>query len=269
MTLYEICEEIGQIEQGLMYGQISFEYDELMCAMKPGHPAELLDDILSYIGWDVFAGKAVPLSKVEETCEDLKSFCSAMKIKELSKPIKDLEKYIAENKTNSASGGKDMKRYYIEEVKSSISAGGFACGPISGNPVVTIRFKDGDETKWLSLVEVEGLPNCFLTDEDIHEKLVAEDFDDDFTDYLDQHAVGDFNGITFGEYTDIYYSISQNPENPAIPLIRCLLTFARCDSGDEAELIKMAEGKYADELEVPMSDIEEDYLAELEDEKKD
>ena len=110
-----------------------------------------------------------------------------------------------------------MKRYFIEEAKCGLTDGGFACGPISGNPVVTIKFKDDDETKWLSLVEVEGIPNCFLTYEDIHEKLLLEDFDDEFTDYLDQHSVGDFNGISFGEYTDIYYSISQNPENPAIP----------------------------------------------------
>ena len=160
-----------------------------------------------------------------------------------------------------------MKRYFIEEVKCSISAGGFACGPISGNPVISIRYKEGNETKWLSLVEVEGIPNCFLTDEDIHEKLVSEDFDDEFTDYLDQHSVGEFNGITFGEYTDIYYSISQNSENPAIPLIRYLLTLARCDTADEKKLIEMAKGKYANELEIPMSDIEEDYLAEFEDEE--
>ena len=81
-----------------------------------------------------------------------------------------------------------MKRFFIEDAKCDISAGGFACGPVFGNPVVTIKFKDDDETKWLSLVEVEGIPNCFLTDEDIHEKLVTEDFDDEFTDYLEARA---------------------------------------------------------------------------------
>ena len=97
MTLYEICEEIGQIEEGLMYGQIAFEYDKLMCAMKPGHPAELLDDVLSIIGWDVFAGKEVSIDRVEETRKELKRFRSAFKVKELAKPIKELEQYIANN----------------------------------------------------------------------------------------------------------------------------------------------------------------------------
>lgn len=98
MTLYEICEEISHIVRGLDYGQISFEYDNLMCAMKPGHPAEVLNDILSYIGWDVFAKKDVPLNMVEETYEDLKNFRSAFQVEELDKPIKELKQYIEDNK---------------------------------------------------------------------------------------------------------------------------------------------------------------------------
>ena len=99
MTLYEICQEIGQIEEGLMYGQINFTYDNLMCAMKPGHPAEILDDVLSIIGWDVFAGKDVPLEKVEETLKELKLYRKTFQVKELAAPIKHLGKYIKENKS--------------------------------------------------------------------------------------------------------------------------------------------------------------------------
>ena len=50
MTLYDICTEIAEIEDGLYYGDIDFSYDNLMSAMKPGHPADILDDILSLIG---------------------------------------------------------------------------------------------------------------------------------------------------------------------------------------------------------------------------
>ncbi len=98
MTLHDICSEIAQIEEGLMYGDISFTYGKLMSAMKPGHPADLLDDVLSMIGWDVFAGKDVELSRVEEWLEALKDFKKAFKIKELSKPIKHVEEYIKSNK---------------------------------------------------------------------------------------------------------------------------------------------------------------------------
>lgn len=101
MTLNEICTEVAQIEEGLMYGDISFSYDRLMSAMKPGHPADLLDDVLSMIGWDVFAGKEVDVSRVEEWLKALKDFKKTFKIKELAKPIKHTEEYIRDNKTGS------------------------------------------------------------------------------------------------------------------------------------------------------------------------
>lgn len=94
MTLHEICEEIAEITAKLMYGEITFEYDNLMCAMKPGHPADILDDILAIIGWDVFAGKTPEKEKVEEMYAELKEFNAALKVKELKKPISDLENYL-------------------------------------------------------------------------------------------------------------------------------------------------------------------------------
>lgn len=99
MTLYDICSEVAHIEEGLTYGEVSFSYDKLMSAMKPGHPADLLDDVLSMIGWDVFAGKDIELSRVEEWLDELKNFKKAFKIKELSKPIKHTEEYIKSLKT--------------------------------------------------------------------------------------------------------------------------------------------------------------------------
>jgi len=42
MTLYDICMKIAHIENGLADGSISFTYDHLMAAMKPGHPADIL-----------------------------------------------------------------------------------------------------------------------------------------------------------------------------------------------------------------------------------
>ena len=96
MTLYDICQEVGELEEGLFYGHINFEYDTLMCAMKPGHPGELLDDVLAEIGWDVFAGREVELDRVKEWVKSLKQFKSAFKIKELAVPIRHAEEYIKE-----------------------------------------------------------------------------------------------------------------------------------------------------------------------------
>lgn len=83
-----------------------------------------------------------------------------------------------------------MKRYFIETAKCEITAGGMACGSIPGHVVTSIKYKDDDGSKWLSLVEVEGIPNVFLTDKDIYEDLLKDDYNDvAFTEYLNEHAI--------------------------------------------------------------------------------
>ena len=154
-----------------------------------------------------------------------------------------------------------MKRFFIEDVKCGITEGGFACGPVGGNVVVTIQFKEEGKTQWLSLVEVDGIPNVFLFDKDVHDELVKEDFDNEqFTKYMGDHSIHEFNGIELnGDYRDAFGCIDKDPDNPAVPVVRYLITLVRCDMDDVEELISMAIGKYADELDIPESDVEEDY----------
>ncbi len=160
-----------------------------------------------------------------------------------------------------------MKRFFIEEAKCGLTDGGVACGPLSSNVVVTIKFTESDETKWLSSVEVDGIPNYYLADKDFHEDLVKEDFDDEeFTKYLDEQYISEFNGISLGEYPDPFPSFIEDPENPAIPLLKYLVTLVRCPSKDGERLIEMAKGKYADELDIPVSDVEEEFKEDYEEE---
>ena len=95
--LYNICKEIAIVEDKLAYGEIDFSYDKLMCAMKSGHPADILDDILSIIGWDVNKGIEPSIKKLEETLEGLKDFQATFKVN-LKKQIKDLQSYIKEKR---------------------------------------------------------------------------------------------------------------------------------------------------------------------------
>lgn len=99
MTLHDICQEVAEVEEGLIYGQISFNYDNLMSAMKPGHPADLLDDIIQEVGWDALEGKPVELSRVKDWVKALKRFKVAFKVKELSLPIKHATEYIKEQES--------------------------------------------------------------------------------------------------------------------------------------------------------------------------
>ncbi len=89
--LDRICDSVISIEEGLMYGTISFFYDNMMCAMKPGHPMEILDDILSNIFFDVKAGKLPEQSKIEYVLSELKEFKTGFEVEELSPIIEELE----------------------------------------------------------------------------------------------------------------------------------------------------------------------------------
>lgn len=93
--LYATCREIAEIEEKLYMGQIDFEYGKCMSAMKPGHPAEILDEILAIIGWDVYAKKVPALDKVKETIDGLKTYQQTFSV-DISKQITALEQYVSE-----------------------------------------------------------------------------------------------------------------------------------------------------------------------------
>ena len=102
----------------------------------------------------------------------------------------------------------------------------------------------------------------------MHEKLIQEDFDDDFITYMNEHHIGEFNGITLGEdCRETFGYVYDNPENPAAPLIRYMITLIRCEMNEIDELTTMAKGKYADELDIPVSDVEEDFMEDYEEEE--
>lgn len=98
MTLYEICMEIAEIERKLDYGEITFRYDNLMCAIKPGHPVEILDDVLATIFYDACAGKTPEIKKIKKTISGLEEFQRTFEV-DLKKQIKDLKQYIKEMET--------------------------------------------------------------------------------------------------------------------------------------------------------------------------
>ena len=153
-----------------------------------------------------------------------------------------------------------MKKYLIEDAKCGVAEGGISCGPVSGSVNAAIKFKESNKTQWLSLSEYDGIPAFYLTDDDIFDSLVEEDYNNEkLWDYIKDHEVSEFDGLTLGEYEDVLDSIKEDSQNPAVPVIRYLISLVRCEKDEENKLISMAIGKYADELEIPTIDIEEDY----------
>ncbi len=143
-----------------------------------------------------------------------------------------------------------MGKYFIEEVKCGCSNGGMACGPVSGTVNVALKFTKDGVTKWLTNSEYGGIPNFYLTDESIFEKLIEDDLDDDFVDFMSRSFIDEFDGIKLGEYDEIEESLNENQENPAVDLIEYIVELTRCDDEDVDAYIEAATGKYANEVNV-------------------
>ena len=94
MNINHIYQEILAIEEGLDCGTIAFTYDNLASAMKCGHPVEIFDSIIAEVFWDIQSGKEPEKAKLESLLKGLKRFKRSFKVKELSKPIKDMEVYL-------------------------------------------------------------------------------------------------------------------------------------------------------------------------------
>lgn len=100
LSLPDICEEIIDVEEGLMYGTIAFSYDNLMSATKPGHPMMILDSILAEIYFQSHDSD-IDIQKVKSVVKNLKDFKRCFKVKELNTPIKHMEAYIRQRGAES------------------------------------------------------------------------------------------------------------------------------------------------------------------------
>ena len=82
MELQRICEDISSVVEDLMYRGVNESFK-----------ADILDDILSIIGWDVAEGIEPDLENVEQMLAKLIDFQDSFEV-DLSNPIKHLEEYV-------------------------------------------------------------------------------------------------------------------------------------------------------------------------------
>ena len=150
-----------------------------------------------------------------------------------------------------------MKRYLIEEAK----CGSTGWGPCIGHTVSSVRFNNGTKSQWLSLEDVDGYFYFYLTEDDIFDHLIEEDYvDEDPEKYINGYGIGEFDGLQLeGEDGDeTIESLSEQSTHPATQLFKLAITLACCSTEDEESIISMAKGKYADELIIPEIDNEYD-----------
>ena len=159
-----------------------------------------------------------------------------------------------------------MKRYYIEDAKCDVSNGGMACGPMPGSVVAAVKYReDGNGPRWLYMVEFDGIPNCFVMDEDVFDKLIEED--NETIRRTASIVIGEFDGVSLGCGEYDFASLEENEENPAASMVRYIIALVRCGMDEVDALVALAKGKYIDEVEVPLSDLEEEYLEDVEEEE--
>jgi hypothetical protein len=151
-----------------------------------------------------------------------------------------------------------MKRFLIEEVKCGVAN---SC-PMMGLVITSVRYNDGRFSRWLNLSELDGIPCFSITDSYVFEELIENDWSEEFTEEMHKSFIMDFQGVTLGEYDEIFESFYEedNEHNPAVPFIRYVIAVTRCDFDEFESLRQMAIGHYADEIEQIISDVEDEYL---------
>lgn len=154
-------------------------------------------------------------------------------------------------------------RYFINDAKCGVSSGsGIACGPVPEAVTASVQFKKDDGPfMWLTLSEFDGIAGFYLTEDDIYDKVLDIDGDDEeFVDKLnEEYYINSFDGISFGdygEYKDIFQSIEENRDNPAGKLIMYVIALVRCGWDELPGLLEAGKGKYANEIDLSGVNVE-------------
>lgn len=137
-----------------------------------------------------------------------------------------------------------------------------------GCVIVSLRVM-GAGCNWLTLVDDNGTPKFYSSQEDIF-ALRKKGEVRSWLKEIETCRINEFEGLKLGEYNDVFFSmyndfvsIYTDVERPAVKLIRYMidLIFAK-DSKEITDLMHLPMGRSIDEVNVPISYIEENYLIE-------
>ena len=146
-----------------------------------------------------------------------------------------------------------MARYFIESVQCGIGEGGMACGPMFGPVLAEIKVRtDGDESFYLSLADVSDIPNFTKSPESTYESQLAADFSDEELERFHSYYLG------LGDYYDIFEAV----EDEYYPLYRSLIYLVKSDDESCRKFKEALEGRWIDEVDVPMTEMEQEFREE-------
>lgn len=143
-----------------------------------------------------------------------------------------------------------MRRYFIMNAKAGTGDYGMACGPVPGPVVAEVMLKnEGGEEFYMSLAEVDGIPNVFKTDKSTYNEQLKFDMTDEYVEWLNDCFVDT------GEYEDIF----TEKDEDWFDVYRYLIWLVRCAPEEEDPFIEGTKGCWTDEITIPVSDVEEEY----------
>lgn len=134
--------------------------------------------------------------------------------------------------------------------------------------IVSLRVM-GEGYKWLTLVDDNGTPKFYSSDKEII-ALYKKGEVKTWLESIEKYRITEFEGLKLGEYNDVFFSmyndfvsIYTDNENPAVKLIRYMIDLIFAKDGEEiTDLMHLPMGRSIDEVDVPISYIEENYLME-------
>ena len=157
-----------------------------------------------------------------------------------------------------------MAKFLIEDIRIGVTEGGIACGPVSGNVVAEMKIRNPEENSVLyyGITEVDGIPNFIKSEESFYDFQIKDDPDDE----AGWQKVYDANVREYEDYWDIYDNLA-DPEaehSEDVLIWKLLACFVRCPWEDVDGMKKACIGKFVEDIDIPVCDMEQEYLDDLE-----
>ena len=109
-----------------------------------------------------------------------------------------------------------------------------------------VEFEMEGPKRHLYLLEIDGMPEFWLTEEEIWERFESED---DSTGLADTF-IRSFDGIELPcDYDELVSNLKQG--QPADGLLMFLIALVRCPNEEVEQVMRLGIGRYSDEIEVP------------------
>ncbi len=155
----------------------------------------------------------------------------------------------------------------IEDIKVGISDAGMACGPVGGNVIAEVQLRDTDydEIRFHSMAEVDGTLYFYESDQSLFDILCCDDWTDEMLETVEDNEVSDYM-----DYEEFFDDLEENEkcDGEHEDIWRLLVYLVRASNDDTEKAIKEYVGKPLNSIDIPASDVEQEYKEEKEAESR-